>query len=33
MVLKKKNKVSWGNDTTLTQQVLNALYKIRKDKG
>ena len=27
------NKISWGNDKTLTQQVLEALYQIRKDKG
>ena len=33
MESKKRNKISWGNDTTLTQQALNALYNIRKDKG
>lgn len=26
-------KIGWGNDTTLTQQVLMALYNIRKQNG
>lgn len=28
-----KHKVSWGNDTTLQQQILIALYNIRKQNG
>ena len=28
-----KVKISWGNDTTLTQQILEALYNIRKQNG
>ena len=26
-------KVKWGNDTTLTHQILKALYEIRKKQG
>lgn len=28
-----KSKISWGNDTTLSQQILEALYNIRKQNG
>lgn len=33
MVSKKCDKVSWGNNITLSQQILEALYNIRKTKG
>ena len=33
MVLKKYNNVGWGNNITLSQQILEALYNIRKTKG
>lgn len=33
MVLKKSNNISWGNNITLSQQILLALYNIRKTKG
>ena len=30
---KEKPKYIWGNDITLTQQILTALYNIRKQNG
>ena len=28
-----KSKISWGNDVSLSQQILEALYNIRKQNG